>query len=251
MIKKAFANSWMTLKEHPKLFVPDFLYRIFVIALSFYFAADFAVLANVANAETFIIEDFLTENVLNSIYFVGFFVIAQFLIGVAVEAIRYGMINDVIKKKKSLLGMFRTYIKDNYFRILKLKMIVGLIMLIAACLIFLIVLPLNFTVLKESLTITFVGLAGLVYVLMSLALFFRYPIMIMDNKSAWASIVDSYKFFRKNMQYTLITGVISSLVAGVSIFGARLAVVSVGINLLVTVWISLFVFNSYHLKRKS
>src|SRR3989344_6110094 len=187
MIKKAFANSWMTLKEHPKLFVPDFLYRIFVIALSFYFAADFAVLANVANAETFIIEDFLTENVLNSIYFVGFFVIAQFLIGVAVEAIRYGMINDVIKKKKSLLGMFRTYIKENYFRILK--------------------------------------------------------IMIMDNKSAWASIVDSYKFFRKNMQYTLITGVISSLVAGVSIFGARLAVVSVGINLLVTVWISLFVFN--------
>ncbi len=251
MIKKAFANSWMTLKEHPKLFVPDFIYRIVVIALSFYLAADFAVLANVIDAETFAVEAFLAENVLNAVYIIGIFAILQFLVGVAVESVRYGMINDVIKKKKSLLGLFKTYIKDNYFRILKLKIIVGLIMLIVACLVFLIVLPLNFTVLKESLTITFVGLAGLVYVLMSLALFFRYPIMIMNNKTAWASIVDSYKFFRKNMQYTLIAGIISSLVAGISIFGARLAVVSVGINLLVTVWVSLFVFNSYHLKRKS
>lgn len=251
MIKKAFAKSWMDLKEHPKLFVPDFIYRIIIIILSFYLAADFAVLANVATAETFAAEDFLADNVLNAVYIIGFFVVVQFLLGVAVESVRYGMINDLIKKKKSLLSLFRTYIKDNYLRILKLKIIVGLIMLVAAGLIFLIVLPLNFTVLKESLTITFIGLAGLVYVLMSLALFFRYPIMVITDKNAWASIVDSYKFFRKNIQYTLIAGIISSLVAGISLFGARLAVVSIGINLLATVWISVFVFNSFNLKRKS
>lgn len=251
MIKKAFANSWMTLKEHPKLFVPDFIFRTVVIVLSFYLAADFVVLANLANAETFVVDNFLAENVLNAVYIIGLFVLVQFLLGIAIESIRYGMINEIIKKKKSSLGLFKIHIKDNYSRILKLKILVGLIMLIAACLIFGIVLLLNFTVVKDYMFSIFVGLAGIVYVLLSLALFFRYPIMILGNKSALESIVDSYKFFRKNIQSTLIAGIITSLVAGVSLFGAGVPVVSIGINLLATVWISVFVFNSFNLTRKS
>ena len=241
----------MALKEHPKLFVPDFIYRIIVICLSFYFASYFTVLANVFNAETFLIDNFLTSEVLNAIYFIGFLLIIQLLLGVFTESVRYGMINDVIKKKKSLLSMSKNYVKDYFFRILKLKVITGLIMLISAGLIFLIVLPLNFTVLKNSLFLTFIAIAGVVYVLMSLALFFRYPILIMNNKTAWASIVDSYKFFRKNLKYTFFIAVISSLVAVVSLFGAGIPIISLGISFLVTLWISVFIFNSYHLKRKS
>lgn len=251
MIKKAFVNSWMALKENPKLFVPDFIFRIIVIALSFYLAADFTLLANAFNSKTLAVDNFLVGELLNALTFVGIFVIFQFLLGIAVESVRYGFIADAIKKKKCFLSNFREYIKNYYFRILKLKILVGLITIVAAGLIFLIVLPLNFTAVKSYLFSIFIGVAGVVYVLMSLALFFRYPVLVLNNKTAWASILDSYKFFRKNIKYTLIAGIIISLVAGASLFGAGIPVVSIGINLLATVWISVFVFNSYHLKRKS
>ena len=118
MIKEAFFKSWLNLKQNWKLLVPDFVYRAITIVISFYLAADFATLSSVFSIDVATIENFSNPAVINALKFVGIFLIFEFLLSIAVDSIRFGLIADVIKKNKCLLSNFKEYTKKYYFNIL-------------------------------------------------------------------------------------------------------------------------------------
>lgn len=260
MIKEVFLKSWINLKQNWKLLVPDLIYNTVIVFISFYLAADFATLSNVFSVDVATIDNFSNPAVISALSFVGIFLIFEFLLSIAVDSIRFGLIADVIKKNKCLLSNFKEYTKKYYFNILKMKLWIGLIYALAGLLSFVVAILFNLTVLKDYIIYVFFAVAGLIYLFMSLSLVFRYPILIMENKKAWDSILTSYKFFRNNFNYTLQIGIIMAVFALavsavtsylIPLTGiAALNLVGILINTILVVWLSLFTFNAYHPKKK-
>lgn len=259
MIKEAFLKSWVNLKQNWKLLVPDLIYRVVIVFISFYFLDYFNVISAVINSESFGFE-FLIPLISNALKVVIPLLLFEFLLSTAADSIRFGLINDLIKKNKCILSRGGNYVKSYYFSILKMKLVVGLIYVVAALLTFLVAVLFNFTVLKEYTKVIFFITAGLVYLFMSLSLVFKYPILIMENKKALNSVLLSYKFFRNNFNYTAKVGIIIGLLALmvpylsnylVSLTGiAQLSWLVVLINTILSVLLAVFAFNAYHLKKK-
>lgn len=260
MIKEVFLKSWLNLKQNWKLLVPDFIYRAITIVISFYLAADFATLSSVFSVDVSTFENFSNPAAISALKFVSIFLIFEFLLSIAVDSIRFGLIVDVIKKNKCLLSNFKEYTKKHYFNILKMKLWIGLIYALAAVLAFAVAILLNLTLLKDYTKPIFFITAGLIYLFVSLSLIFRYPILIMENKRAWDSILTSYRFFRNNFNYTLQIGIILAVFA-LTVFVitsylipltgiAALNWVGILINTIIFVWLSVFTFNAYHPKKK-
>ncbi len=260
MIKQAFFNSWKNLKQNPKLLIPDFVYRVVTIAVSFYLASYYAVISNIVNAEIPNFETFLNPDVVNALIFVGIFVLFEFLFGVAIESVRYGLINDLLRKNKCLLKKCGGYVKKYYVNILKMKLLVLLIYAVAAVIAFIppVVLNLATVNVSRAASLASFGLtAGILYIFLSLAFVFRYPVLIMENKKAWTSIKASYEFMKNNFGYTLKVGIAMALISLIVLplsalvqYAPWVSFVSMALDLILFVFLSLFLFNSYSIKKR-
>lgn len=258
MIKEIFFKSLIQLKQNLKILIPDFVYKILVIAISFLAAPYYLTASRIVELDTPKYLNVLSsKEVLTTFSFIGLVALVLFLIGVGVDSMRFGLINDLIKKNRCLLRNCKSYVKKYYFNVFKMKLWIGVIYIIGAILAFIPPVLMNFTLAKNYALYTFVASGTIIFTLVSLALVFRYPILIMENKSALDSIKESYGFLKKNFIYTFKVGLTMLLIAlilfsvgALSRYVSGLSYVVIGLDIIALVFFSLFTFNSYHLKRR-
>lgn len=266
MYKVNFRKSWSELGNNIILLLPDLINLIFYLTFGYIilniaglydFFKDINLLMNSENVNDTLF--FLQSNLSTIIISTVIFIIGAFLFNIAITATKFGMIRDVINKKRASFLVGLSYIKKYYGKIFSLKLwtlLIYLVVLIAAIILNIILRALGLDI--TSLIISLMFLIVLV-IITFLSLMFRYPIMFTKNKNAKESINISYKFFKENKRYSLvILGIIVLIVLAVSMAFSILGLIpyigefiqslsSLG-TLVISIWANIFLFNSY-LKR--
>lgn len=256
-----FAESWMIVRNNRVLFAPDLIVLginiLFFWLFLLFTGLDKALMEN--NPEMFFD---LAYNWIIWAYF-GVYLLATLLLDNFFLTAKYGMIKDVLKKKKTDFKSGISFAKEYYFSALGIHIISSLIVIVPLVLlavILFLLLPVHTLV---ALTI-FIPLAIAYLIYIGIRLLFVYPIMAFEKEGAYKSIKDDFHFVKTHLHHTLITWLI---VIGVSIFvsivkenlsylndflvgqlfflGLILAAIILAVEISVSVWEHVFIFKSY------
>ncbi len=133
--------------------------------------------------------------------FIGF-VLANFLIGSGLLAMRYGMMTDLVKGKKTSLMEGFKHGGRGYLRVVEMKFVVYVFMAILILVSNLILL--RFTGFSENILLFVSLIIFLSYLFVNMVLFLRYPIMFIENRRAIPSLRKAFKCFRKKTKFVFI-----------------------------------------------
>lgn len=259
--RNLFAESWLIVRNNRVLFAPDLIVLginvLFFWLFLLFTGLDKALMEN--NPEMFFD---LAYNWYIWLYF-GVYLLATMLIDNFFLTAKYGMIKDVLKKKKTDFKSGISFAKEYYFSALGIHIISSLIVIVPLVLlavILFLLLPVHTLV---ALTI-FIPLAIAYLIYITIRLLFVYPVMAFEKEGAYKSIKDDFHFVKTHLHHTLITWLI---VIGVSIFiaiiqenlsylnefmvgqlfflGLILAAIILALEISVSVWEHVFIFKSY------
>ena len=194
---KPFAEAWRYIKKNPQILVPKAVYLAITIFLGLIFQKYFGVLSTFVDNQVFTPEA-MTSEVVRSLGYVLGYGIFLFFIGVIFSAMIYGLIADLIKKNKCVLSNCKNYLKNYFKPILFMQLWMGLIYAISAIVAFIPSMLLSAMGLTQASMPAFVITASAIYIVITLSLFFRYPILIFENKKPREALKESYGFFKKN-----------------------------------------------------
>lgn len=255
MIKHPFVESWKYLKKHPKILVPKIIYLIVVAGVAFLLADQFLAIKNAFSLDYYSPELF-TDEVYTAINYSILFGLFVFLFDIAYSSMFFGLIKDILTKNKCLLSECGSHLKKFFLPVLKMRLWMGLFYVIGTIATFLITIIAG-AILPEASLFTFIASAGIIYLGLSLVLLFRYPTLIMENVKPLEALKIAYSGFKKHMKYNLyvaitlfFVAVLSTLITNrIALTGITpLNIVSVVLELIVSVWIAIFLFSAYHLK---
>jgi hypothetical protein len=263
MYKTNFKKSWSELGNNIVLLLPDLINIIFIMVLGYfllYITGLSEILKNIPlNLNSENIQDIMpliTNNLGTIITVAIIFLVTMFFFSIAVVATKFGMIKDVMKKKKASIQNGLGYIKKFYWKIFNIKIwtfLIYLAVVVGVIIIYAILTALQLGSFATVLSILFlVVLAIIVF----LSLLFKYVILFTKNSDPRKAISLSYKFFKNNNRYSLVILCMIILVAlAVSMAFSILGLIpyvgefiqslsSFG-TLVVSVWANIFLFNSY------
>ena len=259
MIRKPFTEAARYIRKHPHILVPKIVYLTVVGILAFLLKDHFMILAEALQADVFVPLDFTSPEIIKAMWYTGGYGLFVFIFNVGFSAILFGLIDDVMRKDKCLLKHCKNHLKNYFKPVLGVRLWMGLVYFIGALVSFVPPMLLSYTNMAQYALHSFIITASLVYVLTSLALFFRYPILIKKKLKARDALKESYAYFKRCPQYTVIVA-ITMLVVGfaVSLLTGLIASIGIGVLNLVTVaiefvvgvWMSVFLFSSYYLHKK-
>lgn len=261
-----FKKSWSELGNNIILFLPDLINMLFLFSFGY-------IILNITGLYDFFkdiplimgseeINDtlfFLQSNLSTVIISVAVFVLGAFFFNALVVATKFGMIRDVINKKRASFLVGLSYINKYYWKIFEVKLRVFLMYVGALAVAILLNLILRAFSLDTAALVFSALLFVVLIVFIFLGLFFKYPILFTRNIEPKRVLGLSFKFFRENKIYTLaILGIIFLVAMVISIFFDILSIIP-GIKvitqsldqlatIIIGVWASVFTFNSY-LKR--
>lgn len=264
--RNLFLESWLIVRNNRILFAPDLIVLGINLLFSWLFllftGLDKALMEN--NFELFFD---LAYNWYIWIYF-GIYLLATLLLDNFFLTAKYGMIKDILKKKKTDFKSGISFAKEYYFSSLWIHILSSLIvivplLLLAVLLFFL--LPIH-TLIAVTIFIP-LAIAYLIYI--TIRLLFVYPVMAFEKDGAYKSIKEDFHFVKTHLHHTLLTWLI---VIGISIFasiiqenlsylnefmigqlfflGLIVAAIIFAIEISVSVWEHVFIFKSYLTEKK-
>jgi len=273
MYTEVFTQSWKDLKENPILFVPDIVIVVINIILGLSFLKSSGLITILSDPstilkslETFapILQSFLKENLIRVIVTLILFAITSFVIGSGLSAMKYGMLRDLVNKKKLTLSKMWENGK-NIWLVVSMKMIMFAVGIIT--LLFLIGSGVIMSQFIERGTAAFIlTVATPIFILiLQLLLFFRYQIMFLENKHPFEAIKESYHYFTKHFKTVILTWLIIIAISITASFLAAFTGLAEGkltfsitlilgylvrniINVIIGLWAETFKFRIYKLK---
>ena len=263
MHKVNFKKSWSDLGNNIVLFLPDLVNIIFILIFGY-------IILNIAGLYDFLrdapytlgpqdLNDalaFISSNMSTILISIVVLLIGAFFFSIAVAAVKFGMIKDVVNKKRANVSSGMSYIKKYYGGILNIKLWTFLIYMVVLIVAILINIILRAIGLDLAALIVSLILLVILAIKAFLSLMFRYPIMFTKNKNAKESIKLSYKFFKENKGYNLVIfgiiiavavviSVIFSILGNIPYVGEFIQTLSPIGTLVASVWANVFLFNSY------
>jgi|TARA_Y100000310_G_scaffold138289_2_gene137193 hypothetical protein len=200
---------------------------------------------------------FLKDNV-NTLLLYGIIaVLLSFIFLSWARSVRFGLMKDLLLKKKVSLGNSFKYIKLYFWRFVKLQLIAMALWFVLAFV------GLFFAGLLVKVMPALVVLMILFFLLglaLYFGLFFSKQILVLDNKSAWDAIKLSVQLFKKKKWFVLktflvifVSIVVLNILTNV-IQAARLSfvgdLVAIVILIALGLWMSLFTLDIYKQKAK-
>ncbi|MDP4012570.1 MAG: hypothetical protein Q8R00_03110 [Candidatus Nanoarchaeia archaeon] len=258
MIGKPFVEAWRYLKKHPKILVPKFIYLAITVYIGFLLQKHFKIFE--AFFESEVVDPLLVPaQATNSLIYLGLYGLFLFILGVCFSAVIYGLISDILNKNKCLLSTCKAHLKAFFKPVLILRLWMGVVYAIAA------ILSLIPSMLLSALGVANVSLpaflitASGLYLLISFGFFFRYPILILENKKPREALRESYYFFKREPRYVILCALalvlvsflatfLNGFIATINVFVFQ--AVSFLVNIIVGIWADIFLFSAYHFRTK-
>lgn len=261
-----FSQSWQILRNNKILVLPNLIILLINLIL-FTSVIAFSGLGKVLVENRYL----EVSSVLTSGLFIGLFLgylILSLLIDNYFLTLKYGLIKEVLLKRKASWSNGLNFAKKHYFSTLGIHVLSFLLIfvpleLLALLLFFL--LPLS-SLLALSI---FIPLALVYIVYLSVRLIFVYPVMVFEKEGAYKSLRDDFHFVKTHLHHTILTWLI---VIGVTIALAVLkqnsgyvnqffynqvlflgilgTAVILAIEVAVSAWEHIFIFKSYLLEKK-
>lgn len=253
MHRVLFVESWKNFKNNLELLVPALLHYLFVYVISFLLIYSTGLISFFELASAAKDVDFVKIIIPKFATFLILILIANLFISAYFTAMKFGMITEVIKKKKTSLTNGFISGKKNYLRMLGLEILISLIVVIPILL--LIIIFLLKPSLLTGLVLALVGIAYLIFIIF--ATLFSHAILFLDNVGPFKAIKKSFKYFKKKAGYVLaivvilfltglILGIISGIISLIPIIGGLISLI---IFLAIIVWADIFRFKAYFKKR--
>ncbi|MBI2667798.1 hypothetical protein HYX17_03440 [Candidatus Woesearchaeota archaeon] len=269
MYKERLIESFKSLKF--LLFVPDLAMLIisFLLGLSF---VKYSGITEFFNANNNLIDsldmlipllsDFIQDNILVFVIYLILFFITGFILGSGINAMKFGMMRDIIEKKKLEFKKMIGYGSKYFWDIVLMRLTVFIISLMVL-LFFGILIILN--ALNTFYSQIFFNIILLLFLItlffLSLLLLFRYPALLIDRKNPIEIIKSLYLLLLKNFKHVFMTWFIIFLFGLIILlldfslniaYGATLMIILIiiryAISLIYGVWSNLFLFYMYKLK---
>lgn len=278
-VKKSFEN----IRKHPALLLPETLLFIATYFLTiglyrFSGLSEFmqATLTQGKEIDPVIfLKSFVQDYTMQIIVSLAVFVFVTFILGAGTEAIKFRMIKKaVLGEKVSIRDVIAGRAVD-FYRIVAMKIIIYLIALaIALCLMLLA----SFVFSVSSGLAAFAawisaGIGIALFVILSIGLLFRYPILFLDNKNAATTVRNSFHYFISRTRHVLVAWLIYIGMAAVFSIASALAtllfanlqgiaegvtvtylvsfagaIAAFAVRLVYNVWAGLFLFENYKAK---
>lgn len=252
-----------------KVLVPDILFILIALVISLIFAFASGIIPiifsqNFEEALRYFIEN--TSNLIRLIISLAMAIILTFLVGISVTSTKYEFIKNILYNKKITLKKAFINSKKYFMKVFAIRISVFLLYLIPILITALIINLFKNTIITFILLI----ILSLYLVILTISLIYRYPVLFLRNKNVYETLSASYKYFRKNIKYTLfilLTVFLVAFLIGFAISLIRFTIPSIQnaslltavsifvytiirlfINVIISVWISIFIFISYKSK---
>ncbi len=270
-------ESWVALIKNPILLMPGIIMLFFSVALVFFYLSISGILDTIiGNPEILTNKSMLNQSIglllltnpFKSFFSLIIYIMLVILFDVFFISMKYGMVRDVILKKKASFISALKFAKNNYFKVIGVYLISSVIILFP--LVFIVLFIYSFFVstgffanpLGFAITI-FIVILGVVYAAyMLFRLLFVYPVMVFEEGSITKSIKKDFHYVKTHLTHTLISWLI---VIGVllSYFIIRTPIIFLGdatpnifivialpfiiflIENIFSMWEHLFIFKSY------
>ncbi len=273
MIKvlRIFLRDWGLLIRNLKLFVPDILFLVVsglvgVVLLMIIGLWD-VILANFGDVNLFSqsLSSFVETNFVKVFIALALFLVSSFIIGSSTSAMKFGMIDELLVKKKTSIKGGCKLSKKFFLRVVLVKLIVYLIVGVLGFIMFSLLALLSsfFSIFKSFVVSIAVGFG--LWLVMRLAFLNIFPIMYFENKGVLMSIKDSYLFFQRKFKYVVSVFLVMVFVIGIfygfnrfilgRLFGLvdvvfLAVIVNLVINWIPNLWSNLFIFDAYKSGKK-
>ena len=261
-----FSQSWKILRNNKILILPSLIILLINLVL-FTLVIGFSGLGKVLIENRYLeISSILTSGLFIVLFLL--YLVLSLLIDNYFLTLKYGLIKEVLLKRKASWKFGLEFAKKHYFSTLGIHVLSFLLVfvplgLLAFLLFFL--LPLT-SLLALSI---FIPLALVYIVYLSVRLIFVYPVMVFEKEGAYKSLRDDFHFVKTHLHHTILTWLI---VIGVTIFLAILrqnsnyvnqffynqilflgilgTAIVLAIEVAVSAWEHIFIFKSYLLEKR-
>lgn len=256
-----FWESWEVIKNNKVLFLPNFITLLINLILFYgvlYFSGLQAVIIN---------NDFLNfeEVLLSSKALILFliYVLLSLLIDNFFLTVKYGLIKDVLLKKKASFREGLSFGYKHYWTTLGIHILSYLIIIIPLLLmgiIFFLILPLQ-TLLAVTL---FFPILIIYLVYITIRLLFVFPVMAFEKEGAYKSLQDDFHYVKTHLHHTFMTWLLVIIVFIIFsiikenlgyvneffynqlfVLGLLIAGILILLEMAVSVWEHVFIFKSY------
>jgi len=256
-----FIESLEVVKEHKILFVPNmliFLTNLISLTLFLYVSKIGTALLN---NQHIILKDSLVSSKFILLFII--YMVVNALIDNFFFTAKYGMIKEVLLKKKTNLNDGWSFAKKHYWTTLWIHMLSIMIIVIPMIILVVLLLSLFPVSVLASVTI-FIPLLVSYMIYITMRLLFVYPVMTFEEKGAYKSLENNFHFVKNHFSHTFATWLVvlvvsiltsifranasslSSLLSGQLFFMGLLAVILiVVVELVVSVWEQVYIFDSY------
>ena len=269
MYKERLVESFKNLKF--LLFIPDLVMLIISFLLGFSFVKYSGIIeffnANNNLIDSFdtlipLLSNFIQENILVFVIYLILFFITGFILGSGINAMKFGMMKDLVEKKKLDFKKMLRYGSKYFWDIVLMRLTVFIISLIVL-LFFSILIVLNALNIfyNEIFFMIILFLFLIVLFFLRLLFLFRYPALLIDRKNPIQIIKSLYLYLLKNFKYVFITWLITFLIGLIVVlldfslnivYGVTLMIILLVIRYIISliygVWSNLFLFYMYKLK---
>lgn len=264
MYKELIAKSWKDVRQNLVLIVPNLMFIALLLASGFLFVIlsglseiFMQLTAMQGNQEriTAYLQSITISNVGAIIGYGLVWIMLLFVGFFLARAVTLGMMADLIKKKKQVLGNASQYIKKYFWRLIGLNISVMFVFFLA------VVLSVVVGIMASLITVFIIPLIVICAVIGILWLycifFFSKQVLLCENKTAIEAMKESKKVFTQNKKGMIksilvvwgITIIVSLILSGVGLIPFIGAIVEQIGFLVLSVWAELFTFYMYS-KRK-
>ena len=262
MYFKLFKDSWSGLRKNLILLVPDLLLifgflifsALFLILISnFPGFSKFSDITSAANMEQIkeLILGFIKLNPLKILISALLFLAAVIFYGVTTNVWKFNMMKDVVNKKKADLRKAFKEIKEFYWKFIGINLIIILITFLISFFIIILAYFIRMPKFWDIVNSTVLVLMGLIFA-------YKEAILFLDKKSSINTIKSTFRFFLNKSNYVFLTWFITFIISIaftlLFIFAANIKISSIALVLgiasfIVAVWVDLFFFYAYKLKK--
>lgn len=277
-------RGFQFIRRHPVLLLPETLLFIFTyfLTLGLYRFSGLSEFIKTAFASgqridpMVFLQAFAQDYATQIIISLAVFVFVTFILGAGMESIKFRMIKRVLEGKRVNIRDVLEGRAYDFYRIVGMKIIIYLIatgMALALILLASLIFSISDGLVAFAAWIS-AGIGIALFVILSIGLLYRYPLLFIEEKNAATTIRDSFHYFRRHTKHVMLSWLvyagmailfglasglasmlfaeIQGLVSGVTMIylvSFTGAIAAFAVRLVYNVWAGLFLFENYKEKR--
>ena len=252
--------------KNPRLLLPDIILLIFILIFSGLFvfiSGVYTIIFSVNFEESLRSLISNTPELMKVLLTLAVAALLSFITGITTSALKYELIKNIFVNKKITFMKAFSNSKYYFLPILYLKIATFIIYIIPLLILVLLVALFKSTILAAIL----IGLLLILYIILTLAFLFRYPILFLKTKKTKEILLASYNYFKQKKAYSLLlvlsifivslilslfTTILNILLAFAQNLGIVFTIlfilyviIRILVNMVTSVWVSVFIFISY------